>query len=300
MTSTRIRNTLLMASAIALVGAVSSARADLVSWNVDPTASFVRLNIPDQTLTIGTTTATVRMRDAGSNSNWTDAGGRRAFLDGTLSTNLVDGTYVQFYSGQHNLEALEQTNLRPNPAAYNPGVTNAENPDGTYGNTSTAAAALGARVRATVSILTVDAAFLALRDVLFDLASGAIPLGGGNSIAGSTTALGIQSSLGDLDGLSIILVGQPIPDTLNAPISTPNQVNTSGGTITNLGGLNRRLDLSVTMSLNLDLDGTPIMGTVTGNLRAFAVIPEPSSIALLSVGTAAFGLTAYRRRRVRK
>ena len=47
-----------------------------MTWDIDPTQSFFRLTIPDQSLTIGTTTATIRLRDAGSSSNWTDAGGR--------------------------------------------------------------------------------------------------------------------------------------------------------------------------------------------------------------------------------
>ncbi len=289
----------LMAVGLSL-SAVAPARAALVSWDVDSSVSYMRLTLPDQSIPVeGIGNVTIRLRDASSTSQWTDAGGRRAFLDGTISTNLNDGTSVQFNGGAHNLFALENANLRPNPAAFNPGATNGDNPDGTYTNTTTAPAAFGAKVRGTF-LLSFDAAFLAFRDAFFDIASGVVPLDGGGAYAGSTTNVGIASALIDADGLSLPLgLGQPIPDILGAAISLPNLVNTSGGVITNLGGNDRQLDMTITVPISIDVEGILITGSATGVIRAYTtLIPEPSTIAM--AGIAALGLCVAGRRRFRR
>ena len=156
-------------------------------------------------------------------------------------------------------------------------------------------------MRATVSILTVDVAFLAIRDVLFDLSSNSIALGGGTTIANGTTSLGIASALIDADGLSLPLgLGQPIPDTFGAAFdSGGNFANTTGGTITIVDPMTRKLTLTVTVPIALDISGVILNASAVGQIVAYAVVPEPSSFALLGFGTAALGVTVYRRRRSR-
>ena len=286
--------------AVGLLAVASPARAALVTWDVDPAQSFMRLAIPDQTIPVeGVGNVTIRLRDANS-AAWSDAGGRRAFLDGDLSTNLIDASSVQFNSGSHNLFALEQTNLRPNPAQFT-GPPDANNPDGTYVGTGTAPAAFGAKVRGTF-ILTFDAAYLAIRDAFLDVASGNIALGGGTTIAGNTTNVGIASALIDVDGLALPLgLGQPIPDTLNAAVGLGTLPNTTGGSIVVVGGpgsLVRMLTLTVTVPIALDVEGIIVNGSATGQIVAFATIPEPSSVLL--AGFAAFGLIWAGRRRLRR
>lgn len=288
--------------ALGLLALAAPARAGLVTWDVDPAQSFMRLTIADQAIPVeGVGNVTIRLRDATSTSSWTDAGGRRAFLDGTLSTNLIDTISVQFNSGSHNLFALEQTNLRPNPAQFT-GPADADNPDGTYVGTGTAPAAFGARVRGSASILTFDAAFLAIRDAFLDIASGAIALGGGTTIAGNTTNVGIASASIDVDGLALPLgLGQAIPDIFNETIGLGTLANTTGGSIVVVGGpgsLDRMLTLTVTVPIALDVEGILINGSATGTIVAFATIPEPSSVLLASF--AAFGLMWAGRRRFRR
>ena len=63
------------------------------TWIVDPTNSYLRLTIPDQNLNVTNVgTVTVKLRDANSTTQWTDAGGRRAALGGQLVTEYVDGS----------------------------------------------------------------------------------------------------------------------------------------------------------------------------------------------------------------
>ncbi len=305
MRSTRIRSTLLMACAIALLGVAAPATAATVSWDIDEANSFIRLNVPDQAIDLDGTNATIRLRNqtsaSGGNNTWSDNQGKLAFLDGTIATNYTDGSSVEFLTGQNNIQALEAANIRPDPASFNPNNTNADNPDGQYSGSASALAAFGARVRATVSILTVDVAFLAIRDVLFDLSSNSIALGGGTTIANGTTSLGIASALIDADGLSLPLgLGQPIPDTFGAAFdSGGNFANTTGGTITIVDPMTRKLTLTVTVPIALDISGVILNASAVGQIVAYAVVPEPSSFALLGFGTAALGVTVYRRRRSR-
>ena len=177
---------------VASIGlAPAPAKALPLTWNVDPASSYIRLTIPDQDVTVPDLgDVTLRIRDAGSTTAWTDAGGRRASLDGEIATDYRDGTSITFLSGSHDLFALETTGLRPNPAQWSAATTN-------YTGTSTALAALGGRVRGTF-ILTFDAAFLAFRSVRLDITNamtGPITIANG-TFAPNTTRCGISHCSG--------------------------------------------------------------------------------------------------------
>jgi hypothetical protein len=179
-----------------------------VNWNVDASVNYVRLAVPDQTVNVTNIgNITTRLRDAGNDSQWTDAGGARAAVGGTILTDYADATSITFISGGHNLAAPEQTSLRPNPAQWDPVTIG-------YTNTGTAPAAFGARVRGTYTVIiipvTFDAVFLALRNVQFDIASGAVPVVG-STLAGGQTQFGISAATGDVDGLALPYgLGQPM------------------------------------------------------------------------------------------
>jgi hypothetical protein len=299
MKSTTIRITLVLAGAFALFSA-NQARAELVSWDVDASQSFMRLAIPDQVLTVDGTTATVRIRSqSGSNNPWNDTSGARAFLDGFLSTNYAnDESSITFNGGSNSLVALNSGNYRPNPAEFNPANTNADNPDGQYSGSTAVAGAFGAKVRGSVSILTLDLAYIAFRNVMLDIASGVTPITGG-TFAGSTNNFGIASADLDVDGLSAAIVGQVVPDILSSPLSNLTGLNTAGGSITVLSALDRKLTIQVNVPIAIDLDGTLVNATASGQIVAFTtLVPEPSSVVL--AGFAAFGLCWAGRRRMRR
>ena len=89
--------------------APDSAHAGSVTWTVDPAASSVQLTIPDQQVNVTNIgNITVTMRDAGDTTAWTDAGGRRASVQG----NDPDGL-----CGWH-LDSFHQRRAQPfrNPA----------------------------------------------------------------------------------------------------------------------------------------------------------------------------------------
>jgi hypothetical protein len=243
-------------------------RAGVVTWDVDPAASFIRLTVPDQTVNApGIGDVVVRLRDASSTTQWTDAGGRRAAVDGSIVTDYTDSTSIAFLAGAQNLYALEQTSLRPNPAEWDAATTN-------YVGTGTALAAFGARVRGTYSILTFDVAFLALRQVRFDIGSGALPVVGGN-FPGGQNLFGISSALGDVDGLALPLgLGQPVPDLLGAQLSPIVDTNSMGGVIEDLGGWNRKLTCTVSVPISIQVDTITLTGSAAGEIVAYATLPE--------------------------
>lgn len=285
-----------MLMAVGLLAVAAPARAALISWDVDPTQSFVRLAIPDQAVSFDGTNATVRIRNSQNTSAWSDAGGRRAFLDGTIASNLNDGNSISFLGGQSALVGLESGSFRPNPASFNPADTDGDNPDGQYTNTTGAAAAFAATVRATV-VITVDLAKIAFRSVEFDVNSGSLALDGGGNFAGGSD-FGIATAVLDVDGLDAFLVGQLIPDILSAPVAGLMGINTSGGTVTDLGGNLRMLLLNITVPISIDFEGVPLSASAAGQIVAFAIVPEPSSVLL--AGFAAFGLCWAGRRRFRR
>jgi hypothetical protein len=60
--------------------------------------------------------------------------------------------------------------------------------------------------------------------------------------------------------------------------------NAGGGTISNLGGLNRKLTYTINIpQIAIDLSGTMVTGSATGMVVAYAVLPTPPIPPTLSV-----------------
>ncbi len=251
---------------------VPLAVASVVVWDVDPAASYIRLTVPDQTLTIPDYgDATLRVRDASDRNQWTDAGGRRAAIDGEVVTEYADATSIQFLGGAHSLYARDQTQLRPNPAQWDEAGTN-------YTDTSTAPAALGGRIRATYLLPTFDVAFMAFRSVQLDITNvigGAVAITGG-AFAPNTTACGIAAGSLDVDGLELTLgLGQPVPDVRGGRLPAMVVTNAAGGTILNLGGLKRKLTYTISIpNLSIDMEGVAIAASAAGQIVAYALLPD--------------------------
>jgi hypothetical protein len=292
------------ATAVTTVALVSvAARADFVEWDIDETLSEIELTVPDQVVTIDTTTATIRLRNqSGGNSGPWNVG-NVASIDGTVATDYVDGVSIEFLTGQHDIFALTSGSYRPNPAAFDPGLANAENPDGQFADTSTAPGAFGARVRATVSILTVDAAFVNFLDSLLDVFSPVLPITSG-SFDGSALDLGIESAAVAFDGLSVVLVGQLIPDSPDTMIFDAFGPNLpAGATITSPDPIGqpdlRRLTVPVDVDLMVDINGVPLDASASGTIVAnTTLVPEPGVASML--GSGALLLVFLDRRRTRR
>jgi hypothetical protein len=282
------------ALALSLGLSASPASAVGVQWDIDPSLSNFRLAIPDQSVTLGTVTATMRLRNQ-NNSTWTQ---NNAPVDGLLATNVglsgLTPTSVQFLAGQHTLSGVNTGNYRPNPTAYNTAVTDTLNTAGTFTNTSSDPAVYAARVNASVSIVTLNTGYISFDNISYDLSS-VINAVTGTSFVSNNLTLGILDSRVGFDGISTI-AGQVVPDTLaqTGPISGTNS-SAPAGSIVHLGGLNYRITVPINMPVFVNLGGVMLNATATGTLVGFAEIPEPATLALVAAGLV--GLAVHGRRR---
>jgi len=268
----------------------SPASAFLVNWDIDPSVSSFKLAIPDQSTTLGTLTATMRLRNQ-NNATWTT---NTAPVDGLLATDVGAGvSSIQFLGGASSLVGVNTGNYRPNPAAYNTAVTDATNSAGTFTNTSAAAAVFGARVNATVSILTINIGYISFYNTSYDLSS-AVTAITGTSFLSNAVSVGIADSTTAFDSVNASTsgIGDAIGQT--GPISAVN-TGAGAGTIQNLGGGNYKLTVPINMPVFVDLSGVTLNATATGSLVGYAFIPEPATLVLIGAGVA--GLAAYGRKR---
>jgi hypothetical protein len=270
------------------------ASAGLVQWDINPAESNFRLTIPDQTVTLGTITATMRLRNQ-NNAAWTQ---NNAPVDGLLATDIGAGiSSVEFLAGQSSLFGVNTGNYRPNPAVYNTAVTNTINTAGTFGDTSSAPGVYAARVNASVSILTLNTGYIMFDNVTYDLSS-LVTAVTGTSFLSNAVNVGILDSRIGFDGINTGLAGQVIGDALGntGPISAVN-ANGAAGSIVPLGGNNYRITVPINMPVFVSLSGVNLTATATGTLVGYAFIPEPATFALLGAGVAGIAIRARSRRR---
>ena len=270
----------------------SPASAFLVSWDVDPSLSSFKLAIPDQTTTLGTLTATMRLRNQ-NNGTWTT---NNAPVDGLLATDIGAGiSSIQFLGGSSSLVGVNTGSYRPNPAAYNTAVTDATNTAGTFTNTSSAAAVYAARVNASVSIITINVGYISFDNMSYDVSSAATAITGTSFLSNALT-VGILDSTTHFDSVNGGTTGIGDAQGNTGPISAVNS-GAGAGSIVNLGGGNYRLTVPISEPVFINLSGVTLNATATGTLVAFAFIPEPATLMLLGAGVV--GLAAYGRRRIR-
>lgn len=278
----------------------SPASADLVNWDINPTQSSFKLSIPDQAVTIGTLSATMRLRNQ-NNATWST---NTAPVDGLLATDVGAGiSSIQFLGGQSALTGVNTGNYRPNPAAYSTAVTDATNSAGTFTNTSSAAAVYAARVNASVSILTINIGMISFSNVSYDLNSAVLPVTG-TSFLSNTTTLGLADSQINFDSVSASTSG--IGDTIGntGPITAVNTGGAAGSVIACpvlsgsclQAGVNiYRITVPINLPVAVSLSGVNLNGTATGSLVGYAFIPEPATFALLAAGVAGLAIRGRRR-----
>jgi hypothetical protein len=220
-------------------------------------------------------------------------------VQGIIATDVVRGPGASLASIQFlgpSGMALEDKNLRPNPSAFDPNVTSTANPDGTFTNTGAGAAAYGGRFNSNVILTAATIGFFAISDVDYRLTSATILLGApSGSIPSSSTSFGIVDATFALDGQAIPLIsGLVIPDALSNVSMTGT--NSAAGSITWLGADQYQLTYNVSVPVVWQVPGVGnLNGTLTGQIVAAAIFPEPSTWALGTM--AALGIAGLARRR---
>lgn len=293
---TRVSTRWVATLATAALLAASPASAVLVNWDINPAQSSFTLSIPDQVATLGTITATMRLRNQ-NNATWTT---NTAPVDGLLATDVGAGiSSIQFLGGASSAFGVNTGNYRPNPAAFNTASTSTLNTAGSYTNTSAGPGVYAARVNATAVVLgfptTLNVGYINFDNILYDASSAALAVTGTSFLANQLN-VGILDSRANFDGISTGLAGQVVADAQGqtGPITALN-ANAAAGSIVDLGGGNYRLTVPISAPVTVALSGVNLNATASGQIVAYAFIPEPGTLVLL--GTGISGLLLYGRRR---
>lgn len=289
----KIANLLAGAAILALVCLASTAHASLSFWTIDPLQSSVSLKINDFRSTIdGLGDVVVRIRNQATDQNNAWNTGNTARISGTIETDYVDGTSIQFLANHESIYANNSGNYRPNPAAY----TGDTNPDpglaegGFFSDTSQHRAVFGARVRVSAlgGLINATGAFFSIYGLNYSLASGILPIAG-NTFSANTMNVGLQDARLAVDGSTVF--GTQVVDDRILSLDGLSSVNSApAATIVNWFGL-IRLTIPISLHLNIPLDdtGTFILpAVVTGQIVADrqVAIPEPSAFMLAVIGLA--------------
>lgn len=274
----------------------SDASAVAINWDINPAESSFKLTVPDQSVTLGTLTATMRLRNQ-NNAAWTQ---NNAQVDGLLATNVTTTgpstpTSIQFIGGASSLVGLDSGSYRPNPTAYATNVTDATNTAGTFTNTTGGSQVYAARVNASVSIITLNIGYIAFDNVQFDVASLVTAITGTSFL---TTALqvGIQDSQINFDSILAGTTGIGDTQAQSGPILATNTSGPAGSVVPFGPPNNYRLTVPFNLPVQISLSGVNLNATATGTLVGYAFVPEPATFALTGLGVAAIASYARRRR----
>ncbi len=256
--------------------------AEQVTWQIDSNQSYIRLNIPDQgvVLSQGGEPTPIGVRDHSADpfdwpDSWTDDGGRRSFVQGTIASNYSVGSSLEFLAGQHQASAIHFGQFIPDPNAWDP-VNEIFDPSGT-----TAPAAFAGMIVIYPSTPGSGLAIgdLSIRNVSYDIL-GTVNLNPGGG--GWTTSDDFQVGLlpgSRLDAESII--GSFYNETLGEGQS---ETNLGSMTIQDLGNNVHKLTIVVDVPVAIAINDLPLNTTISGVIVATATVtPSGATVENASV-----------------
>jgi hypothetical protein len=285
-----------------------------VGWTIDSSQSSLTLTVPDQNVAVSIGGSPVpggvgfhlgnQSQTGDASQAWTV--GNTAAMSGTLATDYVDGTSVQFLTNQSSMAGVVNPSVNsypnlgtasPNPGYGNPGSgtefypsfysnyifdggnrtdgkgtpsTNHSPAANGFQSLLTAPAVFGARTHATYvfGFYSADVSYLSIPSTSYDESSGLLSINGSGNFAANSIVHSTSGS-GGLYGLSVPVSGQ-IPDYVTNFASSLSGTNTAPtGSVTAPDPVHQPLlrKLTVPYSVNLSVF-VPFGdgGTVTGTL----------------------------------
>lgn len=265
------------AAVVGLVFCGRASMADTVVWQIDSTASYIRLNIPDQDIPVSEEDPPVPagMRDYSGPflsppaPDWTDAGGRRSFVEGTISTEYTEGSSLQFNAGSHTAAAIHFGSFRPDHTTWD-GTNYAE------GNTGAPAAFGASLILGPNQPGAFVVGFVAIRDVGYDFdGSVALTPSGGNWVSTNNFLAGVVAGAVAHGQTAFGNFFEPLNDTTIAE-------NVGGVTVVNEGGNLRRLVISLNIPVQIELSGIILEASAVGTIEATAEISSAPSAQVVA------------------
>ena len=266
----------------------SQAMAAPVNWLIDSNQSWIRLSVPDQVINIGGgNVLPVGLRDQTATPgdpaapNWTDAGKRLAAVSGVLSTTMTPNS-IEFNYGAHAAPATASGNFRPDAGSWN-----GTSFDTSLGATSPSVFAADLTVQGVLTVAYLN--FYNVNTEYAGIATGLVDYAG---VAAGALKIGADAgTILDLDALQLIGDSRTVLATLMGNVT----MGTNGSlSITDLGGMDRRLDLTYDVPFVVLINGLPVNASFESVVVAYATVPEPASAGLVGL---AFAMIGMRRRR---
>lgn len=261
----------------------------VVQWNIDSAQSFVQLALPQQEILIDGSEITIRMRNQSGGTAWNQ--GNKANVGGSIATEVdLLGSTIDFLGGQSNIYGINSGSYKPNGGSP-------------PNNDSASPAVFGAKVQADIVLLGFsDVANIAIRNILFNIDSGAIPISpvypntGPQTFNANQISFGVQSATmfyaGYSYGSGLGAGAAPFAPTLNLNTSTSGSISVPDP----LNPTLKKLTFTLNIPIVVDLGGLPLVGTGTGTIVAYAQVPEASSFLMIGLALAVFAVPAVKRR----
>lgn len=288
----RLRSCLAICVAVATFGfSVGKASAGFnLGWTIDTAVSQLQLNIPQQPVPVeGLGTINVRLRNQSGGTVWNQ--GNIAKVGGTIGTKFdAVGNTIEFVSGAGNVYGINSGSYKPSESLDN----NVNEP-----------AVFAAKAQGQVLIF-LDIVNMAIRDVFYDAFSAPLAVAPGFDNAISTFAAN-QISFG-IQSASVQYFGFGVAASLGSGSETIEDIfalNTAASaTIEKLAvpyPWQYKMTIPINIPIAIPAGDVTITGTATGQIVAYATVPEASSFVMAGLAISAFAAPSFARyRRKRK
>lgn len=276
-----LRQTLMGFAALAAIFSAGQARAEMVTWTIDSSQSWIRLTIPDQSILVGGNPVPAWLRGAPATfdpnvpsqppvaSGWADSAGRLTNVQGTLTTDYVEGSSIQFTFGSDAMSLGEVGNFIPNRNFYSAGPPEAYNYHTLPANGHPACFAFDLTLGGFSRI-----APCTIWGMNFD-SDGLINLSG----SGPWTQSGGSMVIGGEAGATLDFWPFIITTPDRQSIGTTQGTNSGNVVIEDVGGGVRKMTINVDCVFTVIISGLPLVGSkFQGQIVATTTLTQPAQI----------------------
>ncbi len=285
----------------------SVVQGEAIPFTLDSTQSYITLNIPNFTYSGNNFNLTGQNRTNGApiSTAWSASPRRpatRAFVSGTIATSMNVNFATKTLTSSAVHQRCELT-WWPSPPAT---TSRTRQPIMPSPRRSTTTVPVGERMVPRLHTLLGNAALVSFDNVTYDIGSNSPLLASGTVGSGAFVMndpsnpvnAGILSSLFSVQGLSVFLVGQELPNSSSVVAGVPAANTDALGTYTFPSTFEMQLKIPINVSISISLGGGEFLnGTAIEQFVANSPVPEPSALGLGGLAFVSLIVLARRRRR---